>query len=106
MNPVVSAKKVSSFLMVNASSHHHVLASMQAKVTRLVKPSTLNVKTVFVMRVVLLAALTSHAGVLAQFLVILISLRLIKNDSTSKEHVATFLLDQQPAGQEIRFWSL
>ena len=79
---------------------------MQAKVTKLVKQSTLNVKTVFAMQVVLLAAWTSHAGVLAQFLVILISLHLIRNDSISKEHVATFLLDQQPAGQEIRFWSL
>ena len=84
MKPVVSAKRVSSFLMVNASSHRHVLASMQAKVTRLVKPSTLNAKTVFAMQVVLSAALINHAGVHVQFSEILISLHLIISDLISK----------------------
>ena len=91
--------------MVNALPHRHVHVSMLAKVTRLVKQSTLNVKTVFVMLVVLSAVLINLAGVLAQFSAILISLLLIKNDLISKEPVATFLLDRLPAGPETLSWS-
>lgn len=55
-------------------------------------------KTVFVMLVVLSVALINHAGVLVQFLEILISLHLIISDLISKELAATFSHDQQPVG--------
>ena len=100
-NLVVNVKKVSSTLMVNASSPHHVHASMLVKVTKLVKLSTLNVKTAFVMLVVLSAVLINRAGELVQFSEILISLHLIISDLISKEHAATFSLAQQLVELEI-----
>ena len=67
MNLDVNVKKVSSTLMVNASSPHHVHASMLVKVTKLVKLSTLNVKTAFVMLIVLSAVLINRARSFDQF---------------------------------------
>ena len=92
--------------MVNASSLYRVHAFMLVKVTKLVKLSTLNVKTAFVMLIVLSAVLINRAGELVQFSETLISLHLIISDLISKEHAATFSLAQQPVGLEIRSWSL
>ena len=66
-NLVVNLKKVSSTLMVNASSLYRVHAFMLVKVTKLVKLSTLNVKTAFVMLIVLSAVLINRARSFDQF---------------------------------------